>query len=375
MSNNSEAFRIPAPLVKSWQKLQESRRNRLSARQVQRLAEIADEIWHSYTKDRRGLNRLPLTSPDFALAYHLAFHLPNMARQLIPLTRLRAEMLAWLKNRDGDDISILDIGCGSGASSMAIAHFLDSSMSNPAKMTFQLYDRSNHLLRMAEEGIKSLQFKSPPHITTCNMSIGRDVFKPLLPDHNGLFVVCLSYTWNELAKNKQSRADLLNLLRLAHQRQGPTWFFLSEPSSEHQAIGAMELRNELTHLGWNSIYPCPNNKPCPMLGKGKDWCFSELPFQAPLILDQWLPKMDRSQKILGCSSYWFTNHVEPMPRPASSRIVGRPRQGRRAWVLACGQDGIQKKEVFHKLPLRIWAERQPRGIPFTPKKPTLKSRS
>lgn len=54
-----------------------------------------------------------------------------------------------------------------------------------------------------------------------------------------------------------------------------------EPARRQPARHVTAIRDELTHHGWNVLYPCPASYPCPLMSDRKDWCHHRLFWQAP----------------------------------------------------------------------------------------------
>ena len=108
----------------------------------------------------------------------------------------------------------------------------------------------------------------------------------------------------------------------------PMVFHIHEPANQLIARDAMEMRNFLCEIGFNPIYPCISNAPCPLLERSKDWCYTEGKFQSP----QWMRKLDKyigidRQDIKTTAFMFVTKPVHDLihqKKAALGLVVGRP---------------------------------------------------
>jgi hypothetical protein len=114
---------------------------------------------------------------------------------------------------------------------------------------------------------------------------------------------------------------------LREQVRGATILLILEPASQTFASAAMDLRDELTTLGYQPLYPCPSAAACPMRPLSRDWCYSEGLWQQPKIMQT----LDKSiginrQYLSGALLAFASPSVATALRPAAAPavIVGRP---------------------------------------------------
>ena len=145
-------------------------------------------------------------------------------------------------------------------------------------------------------------------------------------DNDGLLIISMGYVWNEIQKNPKARAKALKWIE-SHMHL-PMVFHIHEPANQLIARDAMEMRNFLCEIGFNPIYPCISNAPCPLLERSKDWCYTEGKFQSP----QWMRKLDKyigidRQDIKTTAFMFVTKPVHDLihqKKAALGMVVGRP---------------------------------------------------
>lgn len=321
------------------------------------------ELWDIYNQERERLGRAVLNPKRQTVGYLLGFHLANMARFNILWKRLRQRIdIDLLKTIAKNGLVIHDLGCGTGAFSLALADILMREGLSKKTFNIELYDQVAAFLEAAEFGLKELipEVKVNAH----RQKLG-DKAIPVKGNEEGwVNIYGLGYVWNELHRNPRAKQSLLASLNVPLEKNKPALIFVFEPGSETQSRDAMGLRDSLVEMGFIPLYPCPTAHLCPMLERPKDWCYSEGPWQVPeeqKKIDQFL-RIDR--KRIGGSMFVFATPdlAEEFSAPFDEMkiVVGRPvktdKSGKKITVpkkgkaparqpieyLVCSQEGLSK---------------------------------
>jgi SAM-dependent methyltransferase len=305
------------------------------------------EIWEIYTQHRDELSRKLVNNKETVVAYLLGFHLANMARAKTLFDRSE-ERHKWRKKLTGKKLRVYDIGCGTGAMSLALG--LDAE--------YVMIDGSGPLLDVAAMLAKE---------TGLNARTSRRVIEDLEPKQftsregeKTVHIYLLGYVWNELGRNLPARRKLLTLMTKHLERGESCLVFVAEPALEFMARPAMELRDALCGAGFVALYPCSHSEPCPMLERPKDWCYSEGEWEQPP-LAAWIDEqlgMNRA-KIAG-SMFAFASPDFGFKEQDLPIVVGRPvrDEGKERYkgffdYLVCDKEGISK--ITPKAPKQVAA--------------------
>lgn len=300
-------------------------------------------LWQAYNYKEEKSDQKKVSEAKFATSYLLGFHLNNYHRALEIFKR--ADI--WTSKSWGPP-RLVDLGCGSGAWAMAATEALRLQSQFP--IAIDLVDRSRFLLNSAENGLTYLHPEL--RIKKLQSSIGdtacTNILKKILEESKlkkQPLWVGLSYVWNEVIRQKRSRTSLLLWLKALSKAPSPTTLFISEPGRESEAKNMHELREELRHIGYKVLYPCPQSNLCPMLKIRKDWCYSEVKNHN---YADWTPvgqSLKLKRENLATASYIFTNKSESENIPTSTdywRVVGRPLVDNKPSLLCCNGKQLQK---------------------------------
>lgn len=342
------SLKIPGPFLSAWEKclLKRSPKCRTFSEALWYNKQPLQVVWETYTQKRKSLGRLPFTDVKLVAPYLLGFHMGNWARMAGLISR---SLSRGLQLPDGEGpIRILDLGCGTGAGSLAALYHLQK-MAPGAQLQFELVDRSRHLLEAAEEMLKSLE--KTAQVRTLNKSLDDQqtqvIFSKWLQKPARLNIVLLGYVWNEFSNLPRMRQLLKQNLQKWSQSSTPTWLFITDPAAEASAKEGQNLRADLIDLGWNSCYPCLNSNACPMIAEGRDWCYSEFEYEKPYQQIEIEKKLKISRLTLGSAAYGFINKASRATTPLENKdrivVVGRPTQDRhQLGLLMCNGSEIIK---------------------------------
>lgn len=337
-------------------------------------AKEVGRLWNIFTQEREDLSRHLLSDKRSAVAYLVGFHLANAARAQVVLNRahIRHPLAQALRNLKGR-VMWHDLGCGTGAVAQVVMHDLIKARIAPNQIEMHLSDLSGTLLDTANQIFKEAGWAESVHMHKFPL----EKLSParLAPGKGtALTGYSLGYVWNELARNKSAREALLAVFEERAQKEEDTLILVLEPAMQELARDAMDLRDTLVKMGYGVLYPCPHSKPCPMLQRTRDWCYSEATWEVPFEitrLDEILA-MDRSR--LSGAGYLMASPslLKRFAKPAgashpeltggpSGIVVGRPQRtiGRGFDYLVCGPQDLAKASPEEGAPITL------RGLSIT----------
>jgi len=193
---------------------------------------------------------------------------------------------------DAGTLRVLDLGCGTGAFSLALLSSIVDGGGNgaaPAAMHIVLVDQGRALLDLAVANIRAfaalalprLQLKLEPRPE------GVEAYLASEPRRAQFGVVGAAMMLNEmalLASRRSSRRAVrfvTPLMRLP--REGGLLMFV-EPGTRKGYMNLMVLREQLG--GWPILYPCPHGKPCPLWSsRVRRWCHATRPLPPAFVFD------------------------------------------------------------------------------------------
>ncbi len=311
-------------------------------------------LWKTFTSDRDTLTAKTLSDKKNSAAYLLGFHLPNIARVMhgINATCRRSAIKPALENYK--KATIVDLGCGSGAMAQASLWFLRSLKNPISAIDIRLVDSSAPLLETA----KLLLTKTfdGAQVRTHRGKLDGLLVSKYLPDPDALGIYNFGYVWNELANNPRAKGKVFDLFKSLINKDTASLIIVVEPGSQDQSRSAMVLRDRLVDLGFHTLYPCPNNRPCPMLERSRDWCYSEVTWQPPMIQKLIDRHIGIERTVLAASCYVFAS--PRLAKQLTARtikmevVVGRPVKGAKGQMkskeieyLTCSESGLKKAPV------------------------------
>ncbi|MDH5753231.1 MAG: class I SAM-dependent methyltransferase [Deltaproteobacteria bacterium] len=207
------------------------------------------------------------------------------------------------KNNSVEPFRVLDLGCGTGAFSLAVLALLSvmtHSSSRPVRLT--LVDQGHGLLELAVANLRDYASQVLPEVSLDieTHAHGVERFLGDLSDgagevasqsRQGLFHIAGgAMMLNELdllgPRRKSTRGERFGeaLRRLVHP--GGVAVFV-EPGTRRGYMNLMALRPRFSE--WPSLYPCPHSDPCPMWEPSvKNWCHEKLMVPGGFFFDQLL---------------------------------------------------------------------------------------
>lgn len=361
---STRGVQIPASIIDAWRKMiietakfpKGTEKKSLSDEELLRIAakserEAVVELWTNFTSERENLTQNMLTSKKEVVAYLLGFHIANTARLLHVLgeAKNRSKLINGMTGYK--EISVVDLGCGSGAMTQATMAFIKDLGFHKKLKHVLLMDVSQPLLDIAGDGVNYLNPKIK--ISQVKGSIETLGDDKISSNPEKLTILNMGYIWNELAKNVESQKHLGKILQKTVSDNQSVMINFLEPATQDQSREAMVFHDELVGFGYVPLYPCAHANPCPMLERTRDWCYSELHWRRPpdqTFIDS-LTHIDR--RLLRVSGYVFASpaFMKNFGREKDFKdrvIVGRPthkdtaKEERKFDYLLCSEDGITK---------------------------------
>lgn len=300
--------------------------------------DTAIEIWEIYTQRREDLSRRLMNNREAVVAYLLGFHLPNMARASD--LYLRSDLRhSWKSKLKKHKVRVYDIGCGTGAMSLALnieADYFLIDTSGPLLDAASLLAQKSGL--NAKTSRRNIEDLDPQQFTNKK-------------NQDDVHIYLLGYVWNELNKNAPGRRNLLKIISNHIKRDEKCLVFVTEPALDFMSRPAMELRDTLCEAGFQALYPCPHSLPCPMLERSKDWCYSEGAWNQPPVAKLIDKQMKINRAKHASTMFAFASPALGLTPDHEPIVVGRPvrESGVERYkgffdYLVCDGDGLRKEK-------------------------------
>lgn len=290
-----------------------------------------ERLWEVFTQERDDLTRYLGNPKKQLVSYLLGFHLPNVARtsQIVDRWSYRIPVGFWRSLVDWD-VSLTDIGCGTGALSSAFVDFMAKKKCEPKSLSVSLLDKQKAFLDVAQELLDSLKPNKATRIHThkgdLDLLLAKGQQTASINSECTLHIDLLGYVWNELSKHKKAQRQLLKRLEALQSQH--SIIVILEPANQNLSRACMELREELLAMGYLVNYPCATSFACPMLDRAKDWCYSEVSWERPKIIERLDKKLGVDHRKLSTTAMVFVSPkaAETFRMKASEKatVVGRP---------------------------------------------------
>lgn len=275
------------------------------------------------------------------LAYGL-FFFPQTFTRVQQITR---EWLAAAGLPATRPLRVLDLGSGTGASTLAVAHTLQAHA-----LTLTAVDHSPESLVCLRQVFTDLTALWPH--ATLSIRVGQAA-------HDGLSgpfdLIVASFVLNELFPPPNDEACqtwiTTQLARLAPDGA----LMIIEPAGQTTSPRLQRLRN-VRAAGGNTriLAPCPHDRPCPLMGAACGWCHDVRRWHVPDTVNQLNRRLFRSVHDLKHSLLVLTrtNAVIPPPSwygdPACFRMIGpmSRTKGRLITRACCGDGTLRDVELM-----------------------------
>ncbi len=310
-----------------------------------------------FTTDRQALSRYLHDPKKEAATYLLGFHLANALRVSSMLERLKASFDLEKGLNGYSTVEIIDLGCGTGAVSNALATHLPLRL----KKTAVLVDRHKAFLSIAE------MIHEYSGLVERSHRVVSEIHDYRWQRRSDLSIFCLGYLYNELMGQKKNLSGLSNLLKKSATE--PSLVLFLDSANQMPSRSAMTFRDELCDAGYVSIYPCPGIQTCPMNEKSRDWCYSEFVEPLPRELETVFRHMEKDGDFrqvagskarerpswrLDATAFLFASPdltkvlVGASAGDLPARVVGRPSLSRNSdnfRYLLCSSNGLKHSKT------------------------------
>ena len=271
-------------------------------------------MWEIFNTDRGDLGRYLNDPKQEAVAYLLGFHLANAARLQLILDRCQSRHQILDQLSACSKLEIIDFGCGTGAMTAALL----ASLKPPANhvVSAQLIDRRKAFLNAA-----AMVCNDRENVRCFQQSV-EDSFSFLSKPVTHPRILLFGYLINELLRSASQMRKLNAFLK--QQASTPRLIISLDPANEKPAKSMLAFRQQLVEEGYRMLYPCSASAECPMLGGGKDWCFSSGLWER----DSGTKQVDRVLKVnrskLSSAAFVFASPGFLAIQPQKRTLVGLP---------------------------------------------------
>lgn len=294
-----------------------------------------------FTTDRPATFRDYAADTRLRLAYGLFF---------FPQTFIRVRLIAreWLAAAGvpkARPLRVLDLGCGTGASTLAVAHALQ-----PHALNLTAVDHSPESLACLGRIFADLAPLWPD--ATLATRVGHAAQDGL----SGPFdLIVASFVLNELFPPPGDQACQTWLAAQLARLAPDGALMIVEPAGQATSPRLQRLRNMLAFGGMARILaPCPHNRPCPMIGAACGWCHDVRRWRVPDTVNRLNRRLFRSVHDLKHSLLVLTRPdaaVPPTPwhgDPACFRMIGPMSRvkGRLVTRGCCGDGALRDVELM-----------------------------
>lgn len=235
---------------------------------------------------------------------------------------------AWI---GGGTLRVLDLGCGSGAFTLAVLAWLASQRGGQpgvAAVEAELVDQGHELLGLAEANIRELARVALPgmpvrlrrHAAGVERFLERGEAAPVHLAGGAMML-------NEVGLLEPGRgsARAARLVSRARRLLHPGGVLLFvEAGTRKGYLHLMAVREQV--LERPMLYPCPHNRACPMFDpRARRWCHATVRLPRPFFFDRELREqggLRLGMQTLNLAGLAVQEVPDPQPRPPFARAEG-----------------------------------------------------
>ena len=300
---------------------------------VARLAGMFNKAQHVPV---RG-SKMYLSDAALRNAYFIYYTTANMLKLAAPLDALRCSASA--AGRAGVQVSVLDLGCGTGTCMLGLLAWNESRHNAPGPVSYHASDSVTEAAVFVESLAADMRRLRPDMPLTVTTSVN-DLMRPTTLGRQ-FDLIFLSNVLSEMPGRDPERLSAFLIEHLAADGS----VVIIEPALRETSRAALEFRDALLASGWTVFAPCFRQGRCPALDDERDWCHHDLPWRRPAwmqVIDDRIGHLKLSLKF----TYLVLNrHGETLLdslRPAMTpfRVVSErfDEKGRTRAIL-CGEEG------------------------------------
>jgi SAM-dependent methyltransferase len=215
------------------------------------------------------LSRPNFDDPSGLEAYLLYYTATNLPKVFYPLN----EISAGNYFRERAELSVLDLGAGTGAMTVGTARWMNEAWPGHT-VSFHAVDRSSLALAELRRMFDALGF--PHHLFTTCASLEEP-----LPGHDRYDLIIAGNVLNELPESGERTIE-----RLLDDRTTEGGFvILIEPALRGTSRRLLQFRDRTLKNGWFVYSPCCTAQPCPALFDADGWCHHDLEWERPKFIE------------------------------------------------------------------------------------------
>lgn len=282
MAKNNDFY---PPALESWwlEQLRRCYPGKDEEAALRKLQKTVARISDLFTLERQDSMERAYHTPEDVLAYGLFYFPQTYARTVLALNEL-IEFRQWQPDPIRP-VRILDIGCGSGASTCAIMEALSGRVTSGE---IHGIDQGSGNIEAARSLTREWE---PPGRTSWQIRFQQRNLQPaavgpLALPRGSWDLIVLAFSLNELAGKCEDGVLGDWLARIVSNLAPGGVCLILEPALMETSTRLMSLRDwliETTHLHlWG---PCLHRQACPMLAEGKQWCHEVRRWTPPASLE------------------------------------------------------------------------------------------
>lgn len=259
-----------------------------------------------------------------------AYGLYYFPRAYVRVRRVLQECRNTIKPEYGKTVRVLDLGAGTGAAGLAVAHELSSF-----KVELTLVDQASASLKTAQQIYK----EGRKHWPSARLNVVTADAQSYQPDSQ-YDIIISSFAINEWMEADGGDDELFAWTQKLIRSLTPDGALILLEPSQHESVDRLiRLRDSIAEQSAGNIMaPCPHHNACPMHAEKKGWCHEVRKWRVPETM-HWINRnLQRDIKLLKFS--FLAIQRGKQTDKTWSRIVSPVRKEKGKFVFhGCGPDG------------------------------------
>lgn len=223
------------------------------------------------TKEKNELiQRKYLREDDIRNAYLLYYTTTNFLKVIQPIGE-------WLPYFGGDTLRILDLGCGTGAATWGVLHYLSTHEHSIKKVEITFADHIKENLDICKKLFALQEVGVEITADYHQIDIKDDKVVKKVFGEGKYDLVIMMNTLNELPEDGDT--ERINTFTALLSDDGA--LLIIEPASKRESRRLLSLRETALWKKLTVYSPCTHQQNCPAIIKADDWCFNEVGWERP----------------------------------------------------------------------------------------------